>query len=144
MFFKNILVPFDGSNISKKAFEKALAIASQFETKLSVITIISSPFVVLSGISLYRAKEIQNKEEREIIQTLNVLYNRAKNKEVKFSYKVVHDSSTTSGIMTFVKANNIDLIVIGSHGRTGINKIILGSVAYSVVQHAKCTVMIVK
>lgn len=144
MFFKNILVPFDGSNISKKAFEKALAIASQFETKLSVITIISSPFVVLSGISLYRAKEIQNKEEREIIQTLNVLYNRAKNKEVKFSYKVVHNSSTTSGIMTFVKANNIDLIVIGSHGRTGINKIILGSVAYSVVQHAKCTVMIVK
>ena len=144
MFFKNILVPFDGSNISKKAFEKALAIASQFETKLSVITIISSPFVVSSGISLNRAKEIQNEEEREIIQTLNVLHNRAKNKEVKFSYKVVHDSSTTSGIMTFVKANNIDLIVIGSHGRTGINKIILGSVAYSVVQHAKCTVMIVK
>ena len=144
MFFKNILVPFDGSNISKRAFEKALDISSKFGIKLNVITITSNPYVVSSGISLERAMEIQDDERREIIQTLNALEKRTRSRDVNFSFKIIDDSSPVNGIMKFVKSNKIDLIVMGSHGRTGLSKIILGSVAYSIVQHAKCTVMIVK
>ena len=47
-------------------------------------------------------------------------------------------------IVNFAKSKKFDLIVMGSHGRTGLNKLILGSVANGVAQQAKCSVMVVK
>jgi universal stress protein A len=47
-------------------------------------------------------------------------------------------------ILKFVKENNIDLIVIGTHGRTGIDRVIFGSTAQRVVRHSPCPVLTVK
>ena len=141
---KKILVPFDGSEYSQKAFEKALEIAKKFESELIVMTVIQSKISDSSGMSIDRLEEIQDEQEDIAITMLKKLESQAKEKNVSFAIKIVHNPSSSDGIVSFADANNIDLIVIGSHGRTGFRKLVLGSVANGVVGHATCSVLITK
>ena len=128
----------------KKAFEKALEIAEKFESELIVMTVIQSKIPDSAGMSLQRLEEIQDEQEDTATIMLKKLETSAKAKNVSFSIKIIHNPSSSDGIVTFAENNNIDLIVMGSHGRTGIRKIVLGSVANGVVGHAKCSVLITK
>ena len=141
---KKILVPFDGSEYSQKSFEKALEIAKKFESELIVMTVIQSKISDSSGMSIDRLEEIQDEQEDIAITMLKKLESQAKEKNVSLTIKVVHNPSSSDGIVLFADANNIDLIVMGSHGRTGFRKLVLGSVANGVVGHAACSVLITK
>lgn len=141
---KKILVPFDGSGYSEKAYEKALEIAEKFESDIIVMTVLQSKIPDSSGVSIDRLQELQDEQENEATNMLRKLETEAKNKNIPFSIKVVHNPSSSEGIATFAENNNIDLIVMGSHGRTGFRKIVLGSVANGVIGHTKCPVLITK
>ena len=141
---KKILVPFDGSGYSEKAYEKALEIAEKFESDLIVMTVLQSKIPDSAGVSIQRLQELQDEQENEATNMLRKLETEAKNKKISFSIKVVHNPSSSDGIATFAENNNIDLIVMGSHGRTGLRKIVLGSVANGVIGHTKCPVLITK
>ena len=141
---KKILVPFDGSGYSEKAYEKALEIAEKFESDLIVMTVLQSKIPDSAGVSIQRLQELQDEQESEATSMLRKLETEAKNKKISFSIKVVHNPSSSDGIATFAENNNIDLIVMGSHGRTGLRKIVLGSVANGVIGHTKCPVLITK
>lgn len=144
MTFAKILVPFDGSKYSEKAFEKALEIAEKFESKLTAMTVIQSKISDSAGISLTRMQEIQDEQEDASTAMLKKLEDKTKTKNVPFSIKIIHNPSSSEAIVDYADANNFDLIVMGSHGRTGFKKIVLGSVASGVVGHAKCPVLITK
>jgi nucleotide-binding universal stress UspA family protein len=142
---KKILVPFDGSRYSEKAYEKALEIAEKFESEIIVMTVIQSKIADSAGISLTRMQEIQDEEEGVATAILKKLEANAKAKNIPFSIKIVHNPSSSAAIVDYATdSSNIDLIVMGSHGRTGFRKIVLGSVANGVVGHAKCSVLITK
>ncbi|QLH04885.1 universal stress protein [Nitrosopumilus oxyclinae] len=141
---KNILVPFDGSGYSQKAFDTALEIAEKFESKLTVMTVLQSKLSDSAGISLERLQEIQDEEENTATIMLKKLEEQANAKNVPFSIAIIHNPSSSDGIVSFAGKNNIDFIVMGSHGRTGFRKIVLGSVANGVLGHAKCPVLITK
>ena len=141
---KKILVPFDGSGYSEKAYEKALEIAEKFESDLIVMTVLQSKIPDSAGVSIQRLQELQDEQENEATNMLRKLETEATNKNIPFSIKVVHNPSSSDGIATFAENNNIDLIVMGSHGRTGLRKIVLGSVANGVIGHTKCPVLITK
>ena len=141
---KKILVPFDGSEYSEKAFEKALEIAEKFESDLIVMTVVQSKISNSAGMSLERLQEIQDDEEDLATTMLKKLEVKAKEKNVPFSIKIIHNPSSSEGIVNYADSNNVDLVVMGSHGRTGFRKIVLGSVANGVVGHSKCPVLITK
>ena len=141
---KNILVPFDGSGYSQKAFEKALEIAEKFESKLTVMTVLQSKIPDSAGISVERLQEIQDEEEDIATVMLKKLEEQANAKKILFSIAIVHNPSSSDGIVSFAEKNNSDLIVMGSHGRTGFKKIVLGSVANGVLGHAKCPILLTK
>jgi len=86
---KKILVPFDGSGYSEKAYEQALEIAEKFESELTVMTVIQSKISDSSGMSLTRMQEIQDEEEDAATAMLKTLEDRAKTKNVSFSIKIV-------------------------------------------------------
>jgi nucleotide-binding universal stress UspA family protein len=60
------------------------------------------------------------------------------------SIEILHNPSSTEGIRIFANQNNIDLIVMGSHGRSGFKKLVLGSVVSGVMAKADCSVLIAK
>ena len=67
-----------------------------------------------------------------------------KKDEIRIKSQILKSKSVVNDIVTFAKSRKIDLIVIGSHGRTGVDKLILGSIANGVTQKASCPVLIVK
>ena len=141
---EKILVPYDGSAHSQKAFEEALEIAARFKSRLTVMTVIHSKMPDSSGMSLDRLVEIQDEDEDVASTMLKKLEGQATTKNVSFSIKIIHNPSPSDGIVSFAESNNVDLIVMGSHGRTGFRKLVLGSVANKVTSHAKCSVLITK
>ena len=144
MSFQQILVPYDASSYANHAFDDALKIAEKFGSKIIVLTVLGTKVEQSTGISLERAIEIQDEHEDAASKILKDLEGLAKEKGVEFSFKIIFEPSPYKGIINFSNSNSIDLIVIGSHGRSGIKKALLGSVTSGVVEHANCPVLVIK
>ena len=144
MSFKQILVPYDASCYANHAFDEALKIAEKFGSKITVLTVLGTKVEYSPGVSLERAIEIQDEHEDAATEILKDLEGLAKEKGVDFAFKVIFEPSPYKGIINFSNSSDIDLIIMGSHGRSGIKKALLGSVASSIVEHANCPVLIIK
>ena len=140
---KNILVPYDFTNFADLAFNEALEIAKKFDSKITLLTIIGSN-INTSGMSLSRAQEVHDETESKAKEDLEKIKNSNTVGNVTASIEIIHNPSTADGILLFAEKNNMDLIVMGSHGRSGFKKLVLGSVASGVVTKSNCRVLIVK
>lgn len=141
--FKNILVPYDFTNFADSAFERAIEIAKKFDSKITLISVMGSN-IDTSGMSYSRAQEVHDEMETKTKQDLNKVKDSTKNEGVDVETQIIHESSTIGGILSFAEKNSVDLIVVGSHGRSGFKKLVLGSVAAGIITKAKCPVMVVK
>ncbi|MDH3204130.1 MAG: universal stress protein [Nitrosopumilus sp.] len=144
MLFENILVPFDLSNQSTRAFKVALDIAKKYNSKITLLT-------CLEGDAWHhkyydaRADFELIKKQRKVTKThLEKLELLAEKNNVSIKSQILTSKSVVNDIVNFAKSRKYDFIVIGSHGRTGFDKLLLGSVANGVSQKAKCPILIVK
>lgn len=139
----NILVPYDFTDFADLSLDKAMEIAKKFDSKLTLLTVIGSD-IDTSGMSWSRAQEVNDEMEVKAKEDLNKIKKIHYADNVAISIDVVHNPSAVNGILLFAEQNNMDLIVMGSHGRSGFKKLVLGSVASEVVAKSNCPVLIVK
>ena len=138
---KNILVPYDFTGFADSAFEKAIEIGEKFGSKIILLTIINNG-IDTSGMSLSRAEEAYDETEKQAEEKLDKIKESVSHMDI--SVKIIHNPSTIDGILSFIDKNDIDLIVMGSHGRSGFKKLVLGSVASAIITKAPCPVLTVK
>ncbi|MDD5712551.1 MAG: universal stress protein [Smithellaceae bacterium] len=143
---KNILVPTDFSEYSDRALAQAADIAGKFKAKIYLLHVIDDlqQCAVDYCISEEVMEQVRQKSEitsREKLQKEVDKISAAKGIEVVFDVKVGRPYDV---ILEEQKSNKIDLIVIGSHGRTGLIKHLIGSVAEKIVRHAGCPVLVVR
>jgi len=143
MVFKNILVPYDGTSFSNRAFQKALDLAKKDDSKITIFTVIEGEYSAILGYSKINPQIIK-KQQSAAKKYIYKLESTAKNSNVPISVKIKQGTSIVKEIINFAKSKKSDLIVMGSHGRSGMNKLILGSVTNGVVQQVRCSVMVVK
>ncbi len=144
VLFSNILVPYDGSKYSYHAFKIALDMAKKYNSKITGITCID---IIYRGGWYYDSDyySAKIKKQREIVRkSVENLEKAAKKQGTSFDFKIFQSRSTVEKIVTFAKTKKIDLIVMGSHGRTGFDNLLLGSVANGVAQRVRCPILIVK
>jgi len=144
MLFSNILVPYDGSKHSYHAFKVALDIAKKYNSKITGLTCID---VIYRGSWYYDSDYYTTKIEKQrekVRKSFANLEKSAKKQEIPFDFKIFQTRSSVEKIVTFAKTKKIDLIVMGAHGRTGFDKLLLGSVANGVTQRVRCPVLIIK
>jgi nucleotide-binding universal stress UspA family protein len=144
MSFKNILVAYDSSGFSNRAFKSALDIAEPNKSKITISTVITGVYQPSIGFSMKYAEKTLEKHKKLIKKIFLKLESAANKKGISLSLKILHNPSVSNAILNYVNSHKYDLIVIGSHGRTGLNKLILGSVANDVAHKAKIPVMVVK
>jgi len=144
MSITNILVPFDGSVYSVRAFNAALDIAKKQDAKLNVLTCLEKDNLG----AWYKDKRINKKIVKDAkkfaMNFLSKLESTAEKSDVSLSVHVLETKSISNQVVDFANSKKINLIVIGSHGQTGFNRFVLGSVSNSVSQIAKCPVLIIK
>jgi universal stress protein A len=145
MNIKSILVPIDFSGCSSAALNYASCLASNAKARLYIVHVdelldISIPAIPpIEGGYVY---ESMWDERRQLVRDrlAKVVPSVA---DVAYEYRCVMGSPTDE-ILKLADRERIDLIVIGSHGRTGISRLITGSVAEGVMRGANCPVLVVK
>ena len=144
MAITNILVPFDGSVYSVKAFNAALDIAKKHDAKINVLTCLEKENLGAWYIDKRVNKQIIRDAKKVAMVFLSKLKKTANSYGVSLSVHVLETKSISKQIVDFANSKKINLIVIGSHGQTGFNRFLLGSVSNAVSQSAKCPVLIIK
>lgn len=140
---KNVLVPYDGSDPSKRALDFGLELAKLYSAKINVMTcVMIHPQVdPVMSVAYVETLKIQKQEAQK---TLSGLESKLRQANLSFKSDVLESVSITDAILSYSESNSIDLIVMGSRGLGGFKKMLLGSVASGVSQHSKCPVLIVK
>ena len=150
--FSKLLVPIDGSEPSFHAARVAINIANKFNSEIIVLFVVVSPskseYANLTG--LVTPKQIDmiienaKKESKKWFSKVEDIV-REMNSNIKVSTKVILTGIAVYGeIIHYAQEENIDLIVIGTRGRSGIKKLLLGSTASGVVTYANCPVLVTK
>ena len=143
--FKSILVPVDGSTISNQVIEKAAAMARAFQSKVTVVCVIDIyAFAGLGMDAAYGQAEYMTAATNEA----NMAVAQAKQffdaAGITVTTSVVEGQVVYKTILEAAQSVDADLIVMGSHGRKGLEKLVLGSVAAQILSHAHLPVMIVR
>ena len=144
MLFQNILVPIDLSNQSTRAFEVALDLAKKYNSEITILTCLEVDAQHHLYYESRASSQLIKKQSKVVKKHFEKLESLAKKNNVSVKSQILTSGSAVSNIVTFAKSKKYDLIVIGSHGRTGFNKWLLGSVANGVSQKTNCPVLIVK
>lgn len=144
MAITNILVPFDGSSYSVKAFNAALGIAKRKDAKIKILTCLEKENLGAWYIDKRVNKKIIKDAKEFAMEFLSELEKKANDSGVLISIHVLETKSISKQILDFAVSKKINLIVIGSHGQTGFNRFLLGSVSNAVCQSSKCPVLIIK
>lgn len=134
---KRILVPVDFSDCSKKALKYALPLASQFDAELTLLHVVQPA----QGVPEMPSLDVQVLAAAE--KSLEALRSTLP-AAVASSNSVVREGNPYAEIVAAAKELDADLIVLSTHGRTGLAHVLLGSTAEKVVRHAGCPVLIVR
>ena len=145
-----IMVGIDGSKESVNAADYAIDIAKRHNAELIAVNVLtsdigyaySSPGVESPPLTI---REIILLAEDEVKKWLNDIEEKADKSGIRFRSEIIMAKrSAVSTMLDYAEEQKIDLIVVGTKGRSGIKKMLLGSVASGLVTYAACPVLIVK
>lgn len=150
---KKILVPVDGSDLSFKAAEYAIHLAKADNAEITALNVVEDIKqggaiglqAKYGNVSLVDAFRKVRKDSAE--QWMNKISQEAKSQGVTFKSEIIDDEDATSeaGVITgYAQQHNVDLIVIGSKGRSKLDRLLTGGVTNAVVNSAKTPVLVVK
>jgi nucleotide-binding universal stress UspA family protein len=148
----NILVPLDGSPTSMEAADYAIMLSALHHTQIVLLHVLNVA-EFYSSLQFFEVK--QPIESKEIIEEAkkeaNKWFNSVKKKmdeklgtQTKIETYIIISQSTVKSILDFAEEKNVDLIVVGTRGRSGIKKLLLGSTASGIVTYSSCPVIVVK
>ena len=140
MMYKKILVPTDGSEFAKKAQKHALFISKVSGAEIIAVSVTENNFV--NGLPLddevYQLNQILKERSEENLKEFDQL----NEDDLKITH-VIREGSPARVILEVAQEEDIDLIVMGSSGKSGFDRFIMGSVADKVVNSSKCAVLVV-
>jgi nucleotide-binding universal stress UspA family protein len=147
---KKILVTIDGSENSKKAAEYAISLTKKYNAQLIILYVLYSElgfaYSNLLGVATPKAiNDVLETQKEDVQKWFDEIKGKLKNTDISVMDKIIISASSIVGeIVGFADKEKVDLIILGTRGRTGFKKLLLGSVAEGVVTHSFCPVMVVR
>lgn len=141
--YNTILVPIDGSEYSKKSLKKAVSFAKMNNCKLLVMNVTEKS--IHYGIQYQRAAqyihEVLKEESKEIIEDAKTIVNTL-DQDIEVEYKI-YDGLPASTILDVSIKENVDLIIIGTAGRTGVDRFLIGSITEKIIKSSAIDVLVI-
>ena len=143
--FKQILVPVDGSGTALLAVDKAIALARAFDSAITLVNVIDRyPFVGIGAGYAFGQAEYMAAASASANQALAGAKAAITGAGLPCELKVVEGHVVHEGILDAATSLAADLIIMGSHGRHGIEKLLLGSTTQRVLSHTTVPVLVVR
>ena len=141
---EKLLCATDGSHASEKAVAFACNFANKLDAKLVFVVVDMITDERLSstkGWSAVMLEAIDEQERKDLFQAERI----AKDKNVEnYSSVIIHGENIANAIVSFAEEHGYDHLVVGSTGKTGISRVLMGSVASDIVVKAHCPVTVVR
>ncbi|PWJ84153.1 nucleotide-binding universal stress UspA family protein [Pseudaminobacter salicylatoxidans] len=148
--YQHILIATDGSELAQKGLDHGLSLAKALDAKVSVLTV-TEPFPVygMAGNFAWVGSpadiDSYNEASKEFAEkVLAAASEAAARLGVQTQTLHADDSTPAEAILATAEAKGCDLIVMASHGRRGLNRMLLGSQTLEVVTHSKVPVLVIK
>lgn len=145
MAYQNILVPVDGSETSYAAVAQAAELAKAFGGKITVVQVLAlDPYIAAEYISATQTNDLIERARTSVLKTLEEAAAKFSDLGIPVEAKLLEGQVVHRVIIKEAETSKADLIVIGSHGRTGLKRLFLGSVAQSVLGEVHIPVLVVR
>ena len=155
--FKRLLVPLDGSRFGSRALQYATEVAQHFDAEVILMQVVepATPVATTTGIdagigspaaaeiAMQAALEEDKRNSTRAKRYLSGKIRGMKPRDIKGSYQVVVGDPSQS-IMSFAQKEHIDLIVMTTHGKSGLKRAFMGSVADAVIRESGKPVLVVR
>jgi nucleotide-binding universal stress UspA family protein len=139
MKINKILVPTDFSEPANKAVDQAVYFAALYDAEITILHA-----RVMYADNPEKLPELEQREiERENELLAELKEDTSRHSDIRIKHEVIRGFSVHSALLSYINNNTFDLIVIGTHGRSGIKHFLLGSVAEKVVRYAPYPVITV-
>jgi universal stress protein A len=137
---KKILLPLDFSECSHKALHYAVSFAKQFNAEVLLLHVLETapPQVAVLESTLLETN-LREAATKEIAEWQREIASQA-----SATALVRNGSSAYEEIVSAAEESNVDLIIVGNHGRNGVARMFIGSTAERVVRHAPCPVLVIR
>ena len=143
--FRKILVPTDGSDTSLTGALRAVPLAKLASATIAVVYVQDVyPFAGIGQSNPDGFQAYMSTARAEGVKAVERIGAEAKAAGVPFETLLVEDTQAARGIVSAAQSSGADLIVMGSHGRSGVARLVLGSVATKVLALSSVPVLIVK
>jgi len=141
--YKKILVTLDGSELVKKALVQAEKLAQTFGSEIILFQVV--PFMPIYGSpELVTPLIVDEKQKESAEKYLLALAEELKRKGIKVSSAVKTGQQVAVEIIDFAKETGVDLIIMSTHGRSGITRWVLGSTALKVLTLAETPILLLR
>ena len=141
--FNRVLIPTDGSDAAKPAVEMALDLAETHDALLHVLLIVDQPPTISGTAEGFSGLDnLLNTLEEKGNQATDAIVEQARDRDIE-AEAAVRRGNPHDDILSYANENEIDIIVMGTHGRTGVKRALLGSVTENVVRHSEIPVLTV-
>ena len=137
MTAKTILVPTDFSEFSEAALEYATSLARDTGAELLIVHVQEPPYYYDNAFGGFAVEP----NDKAIFNLLEEV--KPSDSDVRYSHKLLAGDNATE-IVRLAEIENVDMIVMGTHGRKGLSRVLMGSVAEGVVRRATCPVLTIK
>jgi nucleotide-binding universal stress UspA family protein len=135
---EKILVPLDGSENSARALTQAIYLAKSCGSKIYLLTVIYQNPEYFAWVPVFEEK--LEKEAKELLERAK---REVEKEQVPCELLIRTGEQPYEFIIREAKDKKTDLIIMGSHGRSGLKRMLIGSVAAKVIGHAPCAVMVI-
>ena len=143
--FKRILVPTDGSDITSKAVDTAIALAKSLGAQLYTISVKEPfPYSAISEMQPTPPQEFFDAQDRIGTARVKSVVESAERAGVPCQSHLVEALHPWEAIIEHARHNECDLLVMASHGRRGVSALLLGSETQKVLTHSKVPVLVVR
>ena len=143
--FSHILVPVDGSAASEQAVLAAIALAAAFKASIAIVAVIDPfAFTGVGSDMAYGQNEYLAAAHAQADNAITAATAQCAAKAMMATSSIVEGQAVYTSILEAAQGNGADVIVIGSHGRKGLEKLILGSVTAQVLAHSRLPVLVVR
>jgi nucleotide-binding universal stress UspA family protein len=139
---KKIIVPLDGSVLAEKALPHAEELARRFEADLILVWVLH-PLLVMSDYGEHSYEQLITLEEQEARSYLTAKQIEFQKHDLPVQTKIM-EGQPAQAIIDLACNEEADLIVMCTHGRSGLSRWVHGSVATKVLQHAPCPIFLVR
>jgi nucleotide-binding universal stress UspA family protein len=142
--FQHILLPLDGSTVSRKAARKAIALAKEAGARITAYHALGAGprSVYGDGYRLPPTRSSRKELRAARAQWFDGVARAAREAGVRFATAVDRAFTPGEGIVAAAQKRNCDLIVIGSHGRRGLARVAFGSIAANVIARSPVPVLV--